>query len=274
MKPRPWRLSRSTRGFTLVELLVVIAIIGILVALLLPAIQAAREAARRAECASKLKQLALSMHLYHDAQGTFPPGAQMSSTSIGSANYFVGWTREIMPYVENSQLRELYVPDVSISDQTDLGAKQFRETSVDLYNCPSDFEPELAVPQSGPTNGMEFRTSSYRANAGRGDGFVTWYLYEDVGGGGGPARSSDWQTLGLAWSHSYGALPPTRHTGRATAHRYRCPTTRIVSNDCRWYDSHDVAWRTDQRIQPTSLVLGLDLGQLLDVATDGPRPHV
>jgi prepilin-type N-terminal cleavage/methylation domain-containing protein/prepilin-type processing-associated H-X9-DG protein len=175
------RQRRSRVGFTLVELLVVIAIIGVLVALLLPAVQAAREAARRTECSNKLKQLALAMHLYHDANKTFPPGAQMSSTSIGGASYFAGWTREIMPFVENSQLRDLYVPDVPVSHPRDERAKQFRETSVGLYNCPSDFPPELAIPGSGPHNNQEFRTSSYRANAGRGDGFVTWYLYEDVG---------------------------------------------------------------------------------------------
>ena len=170
---------RSGGGFTLVELLVVIAIIGVLVALLLPAIQAAREAARRTECSNKIKQIALAMHLHHDAQGVFPSGA-VTDCAGTCGTYYQGWTREIMPYAENDQLKNLYVPSVPV---THPDAKQFRETNVGLFNCPSDFPPQLEVPDSGPNGKLEFHTMSYRANAGRGDGYVTWYLYEDVGNG-------------------------------------------------------------------------------------------
>jgi len=187
------------RAFTLVELLVVIAIIGVLVALLLPAVQSAREAARRAECANKVKQIAIAMHLYHDSHGNFPPGAQKDGVALNS-NYFTGWTREILPYMENSQLRELYRPamssgtPLSVSASGDPALKQFRETSIDVYNCPSDIEPALAVPASGPHNGQEFRTMSYVANAGRGDGFLTWYLFEDL-----PSRSGGAKNTGAHW---------------------------------------------------------------------------
>lgn len=212
-------VARHRLGFTLVELLVVIAIIGVLVALLLPAIQAAREAARRTECTNKLKQMALAMHNYHSAQNTFPPGAVKDAAATGG-RYFQGWTWAIMPYAEDTQLKNLYTPDpdvpVSLSDARNpqfASVKQFRETIVPLFNCPSDNPPELAVPHSGPTNNQEFRTSSYRANAGRGDGFTTWYLDEDIPLDNGSLSIND---TGLEWGWRgpvHAVVPPSAVTG-------------------------------------------------------------
>lgn len=90
---------RRWRAFTLVELLVVIAIIGILVALLLPAIQAAREASRRAQCSNNLKQYGLALQNYHDIEKCFPTGH-----SAWDYNPFVGWQYRILPYAENAGL--------------------------------------------------------------------------------------------------------------------------------------------------------------------------
>jgi len=102
-------MSKSEKdGFTLVELLVVIAIIGILVAMLLPAVQSAREAARRMSCANKFRQVGLAMHNYHDAVLRFPfgiqmwePGFQCPGTPDGT---FVGWSWStmILPYLEEA----------------------------------------------------------------------------------------------------------------------------------------------------------------------------
>src|ERR1700754_2125242 len=87
-------------GFTLVELLVVIAIIGVLVALLLPAIQAAREAARRSQCVNNLKQLGIAMQNYHDTNGELPKGTV--SCCWGT------WQMSILPFIEQAQLADRY----------------------------------------------------------------------------------------------------------------------------------------------------------------------
>jgi prepilin-type N-terminal cleavage/methylation domain-containing protein/prepilin-type processing-associated H-X9-DG protein len=93
------RLRR--RGFTLIELLVVIAIIAVLIALLLPAVQSAREAARRIQCTNNLKQIGLAMHNYHDVMGTFPPG---SIADTGWGGTWWNWPAFILPQIEQTSL--------------------------------------------------------------------------------------------------------------------------------------------------------------------------
>src|SRR5439155_25186542 len=90
------------RGFTLIELLVVIAIIGVLVALLLPAVQAAREAARRSQCVNNLKQIGLAFHNYHSVNDCFPPG-EMCLPNISTNRTF--WTCFILPYLRSEERR-------------------------------------------------------------------------------------------------------------------------------------------------------------------------
>src|SRR5210317_2130034 len=104
---------RNRRGFTLIELLVVIAIIAILIALLLPAVQQAREAARRTQCKNNLKQLGLAMHNYHDIYNMFPVGACAKANTPGPTGFGVdisiGAFASILPMLEESNLKDLYV---------------------------------------------------------------------------------------------------------------------------------------------------------------------
>ena len=123
------------RGFTLVELLVVIAIIGILVALLLPAVQAAREAARRISCTNNMKQLALALHNYHDSFKTFPPAAVWGTPVVGQtyeAAYHHTWLVMVLPYIEQQTLYDRIDKPLPIWGQFAVGQQ------VPLLRCPSD----------------------------------------------------------------------------------------------------------------------------------------
>jgi len=119
-------MNRSKCGFTLVELLVVIAIIGILVALLLPAVQAAREAARRSECSNNMKQIALGLHNYHDTYKTLPYGDRRGSISF---------LARMLPYVEQNALYEQINFNVSYNHALN---RPVLMTPVRAFLCPSD----------------------------------------------------------------------------------------------------------------------------------------
>jgi len=123
--------KRKNRGFTLVELLVVIAIIGILVALLLPAIQAAREAARRTQCTNHVKQIALAMHNYHDTHKKFP-AYQYHVTGVQSWQGHGVFTM-ILPYIEQQQTFD----QVKMHLRFDDGSQPY-DVKIDAFLCPSD----------------------------------------------------------------------------------------------------------------------------------------
>lgn len=119
-----------SRGFTLVELLVVIAIIGVLVALLLPAVQAAREAARRSQCTNNLRQVALAVHNYHDARRAFPPSLIWRNSGGWSYVYL------ILPFMEETALSEKYVNRSVYANVYDWELNTTIPT-LSLLNCPT-----------------------------------------------------------------------------------------------------------------------------------------
>ena len=132
--------SRADRdGFTLVELLVVIAIIGVLVALLLPAIQAAREAARRSSCSNNLKQLGLGLQNYHDARKTFPPCCIIDGTLSNLSNGYLhgqNWVIAILPFVEAGNMFTLYNRTwYHVDSPSNIS---FHSTNLPFMLCPSD----------------------------------------------------------------------------------------------------------------------------------------
>ena len=149
---------RFKGGFTLVELLVVIAIIGVLVALLLPAVQAAREAARRTQCTNHMRQWAIAMHNHHDTYGKLPYGAGNNKRTV--------WVNFLWQFVEQQNLADSYdftkhfyeVPNtIQSSLSSPVGKK------LVIYYCPSD---RIGAVQTSPTDTYWRAKGNYQVNWG------------------------------------------------------------------------------------------------------------
>ncbi|WP_425614562.1 DUF1559 domain-containing protein [Anatilimnocola sp. NA78] len=167
---------RRSAAFTLVELLVTIAIIGLLIALLLPAVQAAREAARRIKCTNNLKQIGLAFQNYHDTWQSFPAGGVTFGPCCNSPS-FESWTISLLPYLELQPLAAKY--DFNQYNEA-IQNKFVREQTVKVFSCPSETEPNLLLkPESGPGNTVEYRTGTYRGVGGKSDGSGWWSSYPE-----------------------------------------------------------------------------------------------
>ena len=139
---------KANRGFTLIELLVVISIIAVLISLLLPAVQSAREAARRIQCTNNLKQLALALHNYISATGALPPGIDNTMTYLGQAppgslSTWTSWSPQalLLPYVEQGPLYNAANFSWNccyVSAQADATNSTVYNTRIAAFLCPSD----------------------------------------------------------------------------------------------------------------------------------------
>lgn len=135
------RRALSRKAFTLVELLVVIAIIGVLVGLLLPAVQAAREAARRMQCSNNLKQMGLAHHNYHDAFKMFPPGA--INGRFGANRAIWAWSAQLLPFIEQTSLFNSLGVSGTEAAQTLTSNLLLFQQPLPFLRCPSDAGPRL-----------------------------------------------------------------------------------------------------------------------------------
>ncbi len=224
----------SRKGFTLIELLVVIAIIAILIALLLPAVQNAREAARRSQCRNNLKQIGLALHNYEGSHRVFPMGVLGANSTPSATNQLHTWMTMQLPYIDQAPLLKQYNLNVAYNHASNAAAVL---TTLPAYLCPSH-------DQSQPVGGL-FGQSHFAANAGTQPGQNDGLLYplssvalRDVrdgtsqtiaaseiasdmggwacgvaggggggGGGGGSGGSQGYARAVLRWWQTFGATP-------------------------------------------------------------------
>ncbi|QDV57227.1 DUF1559 domain-containing protein [Rosistilla oblonga] len=220
--------SKKQRAFTLVELLVVIAIIGILVGLLLPAVQAAREAARRMQCSNNLKQLGLAMHNYHDVYLKFPPGG------LEVSGYQIGWPGRIFDFIEEGNRLDAMngmSPDALVkiwpyryTTAPHNGGDPIFTDPMPSFACPSS--PLGDTVNASSYAGVQHGTLHYRANAGS-------VNYDMVSGS---VSSRDYSTSGVIY--------PTSKT--KFAHIIDGTSTTLLVGECSdrqgWTDSMLASW--------------------------------
>jgi prepilin-type N-terminal cleavage/methylation domain-containing protein/prepilin-type processing-associated H-X9-DG protein len=175
----------DVRGFTLIELLVVIAIIAVLIALLLPAVQSAREAARRIQCTNNMKQLALGQHNYHSSNNVFTTSQNYAMDSTNQLPIYAssGWRVTMLPYIEQQNLWNAYNANVLVWDPENLNT--IIDVSVAAYHCPSDPVVDQRIdvgPQFAPGD-VYMHYASYAGNNG------VWFNYTR------PASLSAWPAM-------------------------------------------------------------------------------
>ncbi|PHS18997.1 MAG: hypothetical protein COA78_01135 [Blastopirellula sp.] len=214
-------LNKKTtkQGFTLVELLVVIAIIGILIALLLPAVQQAREAARRIQCTNKLKQLALATHNYHDTYNSFPPGGITAGKNCCGGRNAANWALLILPQIEEGNLHSQY--NFSLFNESPEN-NLVVQTNVEAFNCPSDQDTaDVTKPGSGRGDRPNYARGSYRAV----NGATCSNKYPDHG------TSHSFVQKNVGVMHHVGVPSPKSHNGASGGRpEFNCETFASITD--------------------------------------------
>ena len=146
------------RAFTIVELLVVTAIIWMLIAILLPAVQLAREAARRASCQNNLRQIALALHSYHDRHRVFPPGTQLADYRYSTVSKSYSWHTMILPEVDQQVMYKQFNFNIDCQDKLH---RQLTKKQLPVFLCPSDPQSAQSVVVTSGTLAGSWGANNY-----------------------------------------------------------------------------------------------------------------
>lgn len=262
-------LGDRNKGFTLVELLVVIAIIGLLVALLLPAVNAAREAARRTQCKNNIRQLGLATLNYESSFRTLPPSAKVdTSASTTGNNVSWGVHGRILPFVEESALYDKIDTEIAWDFQTAIDGLR-----IPIFQCPSDARAgELRDPGGGKAR---LFSTTYGFNMG------TWFVFDPRTRRGGDgafypnsnlrlARVADGTSKTLMVSEVKAWQPYLRNGGPSTTTIPNTPAeaATIASSGAEFKDTGHTEW-PDGRVHHTGFTATMPPNTIISVDRSG-----